>query len=286
MSVGAKPGNLPITIRELTTFEEYDECIAIQKEAWGDEFEEWVPTSVLKVSQKIGGIVAGAYDERQRMLGFVYGLSGVKDGKPVHWSHMLAVRNDARGLGLGKKLKFYQRDLLLQRGIDVVYWTFDPLVARNANLNFNGLGAQAAEYVKDMYKESSSILHRGVSMDRFVVVWRLESDRVKKALSNQPAFKSDRYAQAPVVNTQQQGTNTVKPVELPLPLERVIRVEIPFDIDAMKANSMALAAEWRANTRRVFLWYQEHRYTIDGFYIDRSTQRCYYCLTQEHESHT
>ncbi|HEY4611554.1 MAG TPA: hypothetical protein VII11_01060 [Bacteroidota bacterium] len=286
MSVGAKPGNLPITIRELTTFEEYDECIAIQKEAWGDEFEEWVPTSVLKVSQKIGGIVAGAYDERQRMLGFVYGLSGVKDGKPVHWSHMLAVRNDARGLGLGKKLKFYQRDLLLQRGIDVVYWTFDPLVARNANLNFNGLGAQAAEYVKDMYKESSSILHRGVSMDRFVVEWRLESDRVKKALSNQPSFKSDRYAQAPVVNTQQQGTNTVKPVELPLPLERVIRVEIPFDIDAMKANSMALAAEWRANTRRVFLWYQEHRYTIDGFYIDRSTQRCYYCLTQEHESHT
>lgn len=269
-----------VTMKELTTFEEYQECVQIQRETWGDEFEEWVPTSILKVSQKIGGIVVGAYDASGRMVGFVYGLTGYKDGAPVHWSHMLAVRNEARGLGLGKQLKLYQRELLLARGIKVTYWTYDPLVARNANLNLNALGAVVSEYVKDMYMESSSVLHRGMSMDRFIVAWHLESDRVMNALAHKAVFDSKHYSQTPIVNTKVEGT-LVLPADQELMEHERLRIEIPNDIEAIKNASMARANEWRLNTRRAFLWYQEQGYTIEGFVTDPQTRRCYYCLTRQ-----
>ncbi len=271
----------PVTINELTTFEEYQECVQIQRETWGDEFEEWVPTSILKVSQKIGGIVAGAYNAAGRMVGFVYGLTGYKDGIPVHWSHMLAVRNEARGLGLGKQLKLYQRELLLARGIKVAFWTYDPLVARNANLNLNALGAVVKEYVKDMYIESSSILHRGMSMDRFIVAWHLESERVKNALAHRAVFDASPYGQAPIVNTVVEGT-TILPVERELVENDRVRIEIPNDLDAIKNNESAVSAKtWRLNTRRAFLWYQERGYTVDGFVTDAQTGRCFYCLIRQ-----
>jgi predicted GNAT superfamily acetyltransferase len=272
---------IPVTIKELTTFEEYQECVQIQRETWGDEFEEWVPTSILKVSQKIGGIVAGAYNAAGRMVGFVYGLTGYKDGIPVHWSHMLAVRNEARGLGLGKQLKLYQRELLLARGVKVAFWTYDPLVARNANLNLNALGAVVTEYVKDMYIESSSMLHRGMSMDRFIVAWHLESERVMNALAHRAVFDSSLYGQAAIVNTVVEGT-TILPVDREFVEDDRVRIEIPSDLEVIKNNESAVAAKtWRLNTRRAFLWYQERGYTVDGFVTDAQTGRCFYCLIRQ-----
>ena len=48
---------------------------------------------------------------------------------------------------LGRRLKEHQRQMVRELGADVIYWTYDPLVARNAHLNFNRLGVRVAEYV-------------------------------------------------------------------------------------------------------------------------------------------
>ena len=48
-------------------------------------------------------------------------------------------------------------------------WTFDPLQALNAHLNFTRLGVVCDEYVRNLYGESTSALHRGTPTDRFVV---------------------------------------------------------------------------------------------------------------------
>lgn len=274
----AIPAN--ITLRELSTFEEYQECVQIQRETWGDEFEELVPTAILKVSQKVGGIVAGAYSAKGRMLGFVYGLAGAKNGKPIHWSHMLAVRNEARGTGLGKQLKLYQREVLLARGVEEIYWTYDPLVARNANLNLNSLGADVEEYVKDMYLESSSSLHRGMSMDRFVVSWKIHGERAVQTLSGRTLFDAASFLDAPIVNTVGVPAAPVSANELKLPELSKARVEIPNNIEQLKSQSMDLAKAWRNNTRKTFLWYLEKAYQVAGFYVDEGTQRCYYCLSK------
>ena len=91
------------TIRDLASSEDYGACLALQYETWGNAFREAVPPSILLVSQKLGGVAAGAFDRRGRLLGFVFGMTGVRGGEITHWSDMLAVRPDAQNSGIGRR---------------------------------------------------------------------------------------------------------------------------------------------------------------------------------------
>src|SRR5581483_6808097 len=151
-------------------------------------FSERVPAALLKVAQRIGGIAAGAFAPDGRIVGFVFGLTGIENGEIVHWSDMLAVHADFRDHGIGRHLKEFQRATLAPLGVTRIYWTFDPLVARNAHLNLNRLGARVVEYVPDMYgAETSSSLHRGVGTDRFVVAWSINGTAAPAAAGSDRA---------------------------------------------------------------------------------------------------
>ena len=97
---------------------------------------------------------------------------------------MLAVRPDARNLGLGRRLKEHQRAMVRELGASVIYWTYDPLVARNAHLNFNRLGVRLAEYVENMYGVTDSVLHGGIPTDRMVVAWPTRDDEIEDCLAD------------------------------------------------------------------------------------------------------
>jgi predicted GNAT superfamily acetyltransferase len=164
-------------IRDLESLDDYADCIALQDETWGSGFAERVPGAILRVAQKIGGVTAGAFDRDGRMAGFVFGLTGIRDGRLVHWSDMLAVRESYRGRHLGAALKAYQRRRVTLAGVEEMLWTYDPLVSRNAHLNINRLGARPVEYVIDMYGSATgSALHGSLPTDRFVVSWDLTRD--------------------------------------------------------------------------------------------------------------
>ena len=81
-----------VEIREFADTGDYAACVALQRRTWGADFSDVVPLSVLKISQKVGGIAAGAFSPQGELLAFVYGLTGLRRGKPIHWSHMMAVR--------------------------------------------------------------------------------------------------------------------------------------------------------------------------------------------------
>jgi predicted GNAT superfamily acetyltransferase len=268
------------TIRPLESHDDFLQCVALQHETWGADFVDSVPPSILQVCQKVGGVAAGAFDGEGRLVGFVFGLSGVRHGRLAHWSDMLAVREELRGRGLGQRLKAFQLSLLLERGIEVAYWTYDPLEAGNANININRLAAFPVEYVPDMYGEATSTLHAGLSTDRFVVEWWLTDPTVGAALEGSPsAEKPDAGADAPVVNTEIVD-GAPAPSELELPDATPVRVEIPWDIQAIKSASLATAESWRVNTRRALLHYQGRAYRVTGFQREPEAQRCFYVLTR------
>ena len=52
-----------VTLRELSTQAEYAACVALQRDTWGRGFADVVPASILQVTQKVGGITAGAFDK-------------------------------------------------------------------------------------------------------------------------------------------------------------------------------------------------------------------------------
>jgi len=276
--------NVPdAVIRRLATHEDYKACVALQKETWGGDFVECVPPAILMVSQKIGGVTAGAFDASGKLLGFVFGMTGVKDGRLVHWSDMLAVRPEARDLGLGQKLKLYQRELAREVGVETIYWTYDPLVARNAHLNLNRFGVRVTEYVPDMYGEDmAGDLNRGLGTDRFVVEWDIsetvEADTsVLHSQTTGPRF----MILGPVVNSTIDDDGSPLPIKGKLLEGAALRVEIPADIQAVKTISLQRAGEWRASTRHAFMFYLQRGYEVSGFFRDVQSNRCFYVMVQK-----
>lgn len=269
----AAPPTRSIEVRPLRTHEEFARCVELQNDVWGAEFSERVPAALLKVTQRIGGIAAGAFDGDD-LLGFVFGMTGLEDDRLVHWSDMLAVREDMRDHGIGRRLKEYQRDTLLERGIARMYWTFDPLVSRNAHLNINRLGAHVTEYVPNMYGgDTSSVLHRGLGTDRFIVAWDL--DRTPPGATH--ASRSER--EAPVLNSVGSDGLPIVPDLTGHARDIVVRIAVPVAIDQVQAESISTATRWRVSTRCAILWAVDAGYRVTGFIHEDAADCSYYICT-------
>jgi predicted GNAT superfamily acetyltransferase len=258
-----------VIIRRAETLGDYEQCRAIQEEIWGAEFRELVPPTILLVSQTLGGVCAGAFGPDGRMLGFVFGMTGVRDGMLAHWSDMLAVRLEARGRHIGERLKYYQRELVRAIGVDTMFWTFDPLVARNAHLNLDRLGTRVVEYVPDMYgADTGSPLHGSLPTDRFIVAWDLTRDGNGQVGPVRPGVL----------------INPVRPDGDPVIAEwsdaPVVRVAIPRDADA---ESAARRSTWRAVTREALTHYLARGYDVVRFHRGTTTELPCYELAPRHQ---
>ena len=168
-----------LTIRELNSVEELKRSEAFQREVWGQD-DPADNSDIMLAIQHEGGLVAGAFSEG-RMLGFLFGFPTSQPD--VQHSHRLAVHPDSRGMGLGVKLKWYQRDWCLERGITTVRWTYDPLRRVNANLNIARLGATAGTYYHDYYGKMEGI-NAGVASDRLLAEWHLTAPEVVHRAEN------------------------------------------------------------------------------------------------------
>ena len=247
----------------------------MQRDTWGQDFLDVVPATILMVSQMVGGVASGAFNADKRLLGFVFGISGVRNGLAAHWSNMLAVRPEARRLGLGRRLKLHQRDLLLAVGVERVYWTFDPLVAGNARLNLTTLGASPIEYVTNMYGDTGSRLHRGLDTDRFIVEWRLRDPALEQVLAGEPAPLPRAAQTGPVVTCDATGPTG----DTLLPDAPWVRVELPVDVEHLKAEAPELTRRWQRGQRRAFMLYLNARGArVAGVYADASTGRWFYAV--------
>ena len=253
----APGGDLELVLRALRSADDYARGEALQEATWGQGFAEITSATMMLIAQKVGGIAAGAFDPAGELRGYVFGITGWRDRRPTHWSHMLAVDAALQGLGLGRLLKLYQRDALLALGVDRMLWTYDPLVARNAHLNLNRLAAEPIEYHVDLYGDGGkNALHRGIGTDRFVVEWRLEAPEVRRALGLEPGEISSAGGDAldaPRVNTDDDGIPRTD--EFPLPEVSAVRIEVPADIQRVKEEQPTLARAWRESTRRALLAY-------------------------------
>ena len=126
-----------------------------------------------------GGLAAGAF-VKEELVGFVFGIIVLDRGEPGLHYHMLGVLPAFRGMRIGQDLKWFQREWCLNRGINWVSWTFDPMQARNAKLNLEHLGSYGYEYLPNFYGELGGKLNAGLPTDRLLVRWDLTSDEVAK----------------------------------------------------------------------------------------------------------
>ena len=262
-------------IRHVRTHAEFVQCVELQAATWGADFRESVPATILKITQRLGGVTAGAFAPDGALLGFVFGVTGIEHGSIVHWSDMLAVDTRVQNRGIGRQLKAFQRDAVRALGAARMYWTFDPLVARNAHFNLNRLGAHVGEYVEDMYgADTGSVLHSGLGTDRFIAVWPLEARNGDE--SSRRARPDAEWRDAPVLNCADGTTVDLRALS-GSPPERA-RVEVPADIRALQHDRIAEAVKWRQSTRRALQWALAQGYSIARFDLEPATSRGYYLL--------
>ena len=261
-----------IEIRPLHSNAECQTAATLQREIWGQDYVDVVPATLLHVVEYVGGLAAGAFDRDGEMLGFVFGINGVRDGEIVHWSHMLGVRERARNLGLGRRLKEYQRERLRALGATRIFWTFDPLMSKNAYFNLNLLGAEVVEYVPDMYGTTSSPLHLGMPTDRLIVSLRTDGHGERRSSS---VLSADH----PVLSA------FAREHDRPMPSDATgvdsVLIEIPADILHVLARSTTTAEAWRMAVRAHFQWALAHGYRVASLLRDPLTDRSFYLVTRE-----
>lgn len=260
-----------LTYRAFETPEDAAACVRLQGEIWGSQFDQ-VPASLLRVTTSIGGLAIGAFDASGDLVGFVFSLAGIRDGEPMHWSHMLAVRESMRGAGVGRRLKEMQRAELSRRGISRVLWTFDPLQAKNAHLNINRLGVRVIDYVENMYGITASPLHHGLATDRLVVMLPTSDSPTPR-----PAALHELNGGVPVL------TPFARPGDVTIDLEDtaapVVMIEIPSDLHQVVSTTPAVATVWRLATRGSFQRALRGGYEVTGLRRDAATDRAFYVLT-------
>ena len=251
-------------IRKLATPQEYLDAEEVQRIVWHFPDREIIPLNELVVMQKNGGHVFGAF-EKGKMISFCFGVPGYKKGTIYHYSRMLGVMPGHQDSGLGYTMKLKQRDYVLEQGIDLVVWTFDPLQSRNAYLNIEKLGCVIREYSVNIYPGSGSQFNAGLESDRFSPDWWIASRRVKDRLAGRrSAVDLESYGASLETRVGESGFR--EPVEVRTKRrEKKVSVEIPDDIDALKKADLPLAQRWREATREAFLAWFKKDYVVCGF---------------------
>jgi predicted GNAT superfamily acetyltransferase len=247
-----------ITIRELRSFDDLKQVEAVEREVWALSDLDTMPLTLTIATREAGGIWLGAFDGA-KLVGIGFGILGLEGNRPNIHSHLLAVLEPYRKLGLGYKLKLAQREraLAIRIGevrITEITWTFDPLQSKNAHLNFAKLGVIAESYKIDFYgPETSSVLHRN-GTDRLWVRWPITSRRVHERLQgkdNRAEVLDTLKTLSPLVSFNGDGRPHRADLEGAVQRQR-IAIEIPSDILLVEQKEPALAREWRLATRWAF----------------------------------
>lgn len=195
-----------IAIREVSSIEEYDACIKLQRDVFGLPDLEISPRRHLIVSREAGGWTLAAFSAG-RIIGFVHHLAAVRGDEIFGYSHMMAVAADYQNLGVGAKLKWAQRARALSEGRGFIKWTFEPLRGRNAHFNLNRLGVVIRDYAVNFYGTDyvTNPIEKvagasGMDSDRVFASWDLHSPRVEAFSAGQefPLGEPDQVIEIPV----------------------------------------------------------------------------------------
>jgi predicted GNAT superfamily acetyltransferase len=213
MAEGAVTGGLEI--RTLEAPDDMASVIAVLQQVWGPQ-TQIANVELLRAMAHSGGYVAGAYDQ-DRLVGASFGFLARHLGQPALHSHVTGIVPGLQHSGLGRSIKFHQRDWAAARDLAWITWTFDPLVRRNAWFNIEVLGAHVSEYLVDFYGPMTDSINAHDESDRLVLAWPTDPTAPRPAA---PAGSTTAY------------------------------VDTPVDIVVLRRTDPAEAMEWRRRLRK------------------------------------
>jgi len=213
-----------IVIRECTSIEDFQQCIALERTVWNDADIGIMPIRLYMISKACNAPTIGAF-QSEKLVGFVHTMIALMDNHIVYHSHLAAVLEGLRHNDIGYRMKLAQREHALKAGVPLIIWTFDPLQSRNAHFNLNKLGAIIRKYAVNYYGEGlSTVFDSNVPSDRVFAEWWVSSPYVASALAGERRAPQDKSQW----------------------------VSIPDNIEGVRAQSIEEHKRWRVQVREEF----------------------------------
>ncbi len=255
-----------VVIRELADIDAARRAAALFDDVWGRRRAAGsvLAPEMLVAMAHAGCQVTGAFVD-DRLVGATAAIVGLDgDHRPLLHSHVTGVLPDVAGVGIGWALKQHQRRWALARGIDVVRWTFDPLIRRNAVFNLVKLGARVTGYEADRYGRMQDERNLGLPTDRLVATWLLTERRVQLAAEG-------RFAEPDIARLLAAGAeirlavgDDGEPVEHVSDAERLL-IAIPPDAEQVRRDDREGALRWSSAVRATLGAALDAGYRVTGF---------------------
>ena len=225
---------------EMPRFHDIDNLF---KSVWGvTSAGRPIPAELLRSMTHGGAIVTAAYDADDSLCGAAVLIGSATDSSAYSLITGVLPRTIERGVGFA--IKQHQRAAAVERGIDRMLWTFDPLVSRNARFNLTKLGATTTEYIDNFYGQMQGSINANDESDRLVTTWQLNSERtIAASEGNVREFYVPAFEETEV--------RTLGPDGEPVLVEAAdsLWCRVPRDIVALRQQNPELAAVWRGCIR-------------------------------------
>lgn len=263
-----------LAIKNLHTVKDLEAVYELETRIWSAE--EAVPVNHTVATVKNGGFVLGAFLEEE-LIGFQYSFPGFDGTKVYLCSHSLGVHEEYRAFGIGEKLKHAQKKTALEKGYDLISWTYDPLETVNANLNLHKLGAVCTQYIENAYGEMSDHMNAGIPSDRFVVEWRIKGECPERQWSEEVLPMALETGMADGFyfpdNTQLFHEN-----------EKIL-IPVPGNFQDIKKRDFELALKWRESTKEVFVHYLSKGWIVTDLIRDITEENQYLYLLEKEKGY-
>jgi len=238
-----------VIVRDVRGADELRACQELQRRAWGITEDGYVlPVATMAGAQKVGGLILGAFDHDNRLIGFAFAFLGRLTDRLILYSQLTGVHPAHQSTGVGRMLKFEQQRRAREMGLEAVVWAFDPLQASNAAFNLGVLGAVCRTYEVDMYGSRSDTLNAGLATDRLLAEWPTASP---------PSGRTDEWSDGfDLIETKRLehlGFNEVDQVRAIPSGVTHLNLEIPPNISNLKTYGPTNSAmAWQQAIREAF----------------------------------
>lgn len=245
-----------ITIRECLSVDDFQQCIELERLVWNDDDIDIMPIRLYMISKSCNAPTFGAFTASGRLIGFVHTSLALLGKNLVYHSHLSGVIEELRHKDIGYQMKLAQREHALAAGVPMIFWSFDPLQSRNAHFNINKLGAIIRTYKINYYGEGvSSVFDSHLPSDRVLAEWWIGSPHVENVLrGNRPGVETPDS-----------------------------KVEIPDNIDAIRAQSLKEHIDWRMQVREDFLPALAQGSIVCGFVRDLEKKTSSYLFGKDED---
>ena len=257
-----QPVRTVVTIRDVRGADELRAAQELQRRAWGITEDGYVlPVATMAGAQKVGGLILGAFDTQNRLVGFAFAFLGRLKDRLILYSQLTGVHPAHQSTGVGRLLKFEQRRRAAQMGLEAVVWAFDPLQASNAAFNLGVLGATSGTYEIDMYGSRSDTLNVGLATDRLFAEW---------STAVQPTPRTEVWPDTLDLVESEPGdspkSRRVTRVRELASQATHLAIEVPASIANVKSHdSLAAAQDWQRALRESFQAAFEAGFVAVGF---------------------